>query len=54
MKKLVLLFFVLALVSCSNSNFNKRVVIPEAEWPQENRVAFDVNIDDTISGYAYG
>jgi len=54
MKKLVLLFFVLALVSCSNSNFNKRVVIPEAEWPQEYRVAFDVNIDDTISGYAFG
>ncbi len=54
MKKLVLLFFVLALVSCSNSNFNKRVVIPEAEWPQENRVAFDVSIDDTISGYAFG
>ena len=44
----------LALASCGNSNFNKRTVIPEAEWQQENRIAFDVNIDDTISGYVFG
>ncbi len=44
----------LAITSCTTSNYNKRVVIPEAEWPQENRVAFDVSIDDTINGYVFG
>ena len=51
----VLLFLATGLaVSCTNSNFNKRVVIPEAEWRQENRVAFDVDIADTINGYVFG
>lgn len=50
----VTLCFALALASCTNSNFNKRIVIPEAEWPQEDRVAFDVSIDDTLSVYAFG
>ena len=44
----------LAFTACTNSNFNKRTVIPEAEWAQENRIAFDVNIDDTINGYVFG
>ena len=43
-----------ACASCSNSNFSKRTVIPEAEWAQENRVAFDVPIDDTLNGYVFG
>lgn len=38
---------------CSSSNFSKRTVIPDAEWAQENRVAFDVPIDDTLNGYVF-
>ena len=44
----------LAFTACTSSNYNKRNVIPEAEWAQENRIAFDVNIDDTINGYVFG
>lgn len=41
------------LASC-NDDFDKRTVIPEAEWQQENRVAFDVDIKDTLRGYEFG
>ena len=44
----------MALASCSNDSFDKRTVIPEAEWPQTERVAFDVDINDTISPYLFG
>ena len=47
---LVLLFF----ASCTSESFNKRTVIPEAEWRQEDRVAFDVDINDTLSPYLFG
>lgn len=40
--------------ACSSNNFNKRAVIPEAEWAQNSPVAFDVDIDDTLSGYVFG
>ena len=45
---------IIVFSSCNNDSFNKRTVIPEAEWAQENRIAFDVNIDDTINGYVFG
>ena len=45
---------VLACTACTTDSFNKRTVIPEAEWAQENRVAFDVAIDDTLSLYTFG
>ena len=44
----------LSLASCTSSNFNKRTVIPEAEWAQNYHVAFDVPINDTVSGYTFG
>lgn len=44
----------LFLVSCSNADFNERIVIPEAEWAQDNHLAFDVDINDTVSGYVFG
>ena len=44
----------LAFTACTNSSFNKRMVIDDAEWAQENRVCFDVPIDDTINGYVFG
>ena len=48
------LMLMIGLVSCSNTDFNERTIIPEAEWRQENRVAFDVNITDTVSDYLFG
>ena len=44
----------LAYTACTSNNFNMRAVIPEAEWNQNYHVAFDVPIDDTISGYIFG
>ena len=49
-----LLFIALFLSACTSESFNKRTVIPEAEWRQEDRVAFDVDINDTISPYRFG
>ena len=53
---IVTLFIVLALAfsACTNDSFNQRTVIPEAEWNQENRIAFDADINDTINGYVFG
>ncbi|MBQ8958630.1 MAG: gliding motility lipoprotein GldH [Bacteroidales bacterium] len=51
---ILLLIFALTVASCTSSNFNKRMVIPEAEWRQEERIAFDVDVNDTISGYVFG
>ena len=49
-----LLITVVAITSCTNDSFNRRTVIPEAEWRQEERVTFDVDIIDTVSAYAFG
>ena len=54
MKKLIYIVLLLALAAYTSDSFNKRTVIPEAEWSQENRIAFDVTIDDTLSPYAFG
>ena len=54
MKRLVYIVVCLALAACTTSSFNKRTVIPEAEWAQEERVCFDVPIDDTLNGYVFG
>ena len=54
MKKLLYIVLLLAFASCTSSNFNMRAVIPEAEWDQNYRVAFDVPIDDTVNGYVFG
>ena len=53
-KLYILTICVAILASCTSHSFNKRMVIPEAEWPVEHRVAFDVPIDDTINGYVFG
>ena len=49
-----LITLVITLSACNNDSFDKRTVIPEAEWRQENRVVFDVDINDTISPYEFG
>ena len=49
-----LLFLMAVFTSCQNDSFDKRTIIPEARWPQENRVAYDVEITDTLSSYEFG
>jgi gliding motility-associated lipoprotein GldH len=49
-----LLFLTAVFTSCQNDSFDKRTIIPEARWPQENRVAYDVEITDTLSSYEFG
>lgn len=44
----------LTMASCTTDSYNKRIVIPEAEWRQENLIAFDADINDTISSYVFG
>ena len=51
---LTALFLVVAFSACTTDSFNRRTVIPEAEWAQENRIAFDVPVTDTLSGYVFG
>lgn len=51
---IITLFFLIVLAACTSESFNKRTVIPEAEWRQEDRVAFDVDINDTLSPYLFG
>ena len=51
---LELLFLMAVFTSCQNDSFDKRTIIPEARWPQENRVAYDVEITDTLSSYEFG
>ena len=51
---IIVLFFLIVLAACTSESFNKRTVIPEAEWRQEDRVAFDVDINDTLSPYLFG
>ncbi len=44
----------MGVASCTDTSFNKRTIIPEAEWRQEEKVGFDVDVDDTINGYVFG
>ena len=42
------------LAGCGSHDFDQRVVIPEAKWAMENRIPFDVTINDTLNNYAFG
>ncbi len=44
----------LLLSSCGGKGFVERVVIPEAAWDVNNRVPFDVTVNDTTGIYAFG
>ena len=46
----LLLFF---LIGCNSSDFDERKVIPEAKWAAENRIPFDVTINDSLN-YSFG
>lgn len=41
--------------SCGNKNviFDESVIIPNSSWDNQNLPYFDVNIEDTVSNYAF-
>ena len=49
-----LLALIIVFTSCTSDSFDKRTVIPDANWRQEDRVPFDVDINDTLSIYEFG
>lgn len=49
---ITLLFFF--FTGCGSKDFDERKVIPEANWAEENRIPFDVTVDDTLSVYTFG
>ena len=44
----------LLLAGCGSRGFDQRVVIPEAAWKVENRIPFDVTVNDTMDIYTFG
>ena len=54
MKKILTFALLLLLSSCGNHGFDQRKVIPEAKWAMENKVPFDMTVNDTLGIYAFG
>ena len=54
MKKILLILIVILFSACHNQGFDQRVVIPEAAWDVNNRVPFDVTVNDTTEIYSFG
>ena len=53
--KLFILFILATLfTACGSEGFDQRKVIPEAKWAMENRVPFDVTVNDTVGIYSFG
>ena len=42
------------LSACGHHGFEQRVVIPEVEWDVNNRIPFDVTVNDTLGIYSFG
>ena len=56
-KHLLFILFIallLGLASCGSRGFDQRVIIPEANWAMDNRVPFDVTVNDTVGIYSFG
>ena len=53
-KVLFTLAIAVMLSACGSKDFDQRVVIPEAKWAVENRIPFDVTVNDTADIYAFG
>ncbi len=53
--KLGLILIMTTLFSCGNKNviFDESVVIPNSSWNNQELPYFDVNIEDTLSTYAF-
>lgn len=56
MKKIlpILTLMMMLFASCGNGSYNERIIIPNAEWAQENKVTFDVAVSDSTCGYIFG
>ena len=54
MLAMVFALLVLILTSCGSQGFDQRTVIPEAKWSMENRLPFDVTVNDTMGIYSFG
>ena len=56
MKKIlpILTLMVVLFCSCGNGSYNERTIIPNAEWAQENKIAFDIAVSDSLNGYVFG
>ena len=53
-KFIYIVLAIILLVSCSsNALYDESIVIPDAKWDNENVPFFDVNVDDTLSEYAF-
>ena len=50
----VMIPLLLFMISCGHYGFDQRKVIPEAKWATENRVPFDVTVNDTLGIYSFG
>lgn len=55
-KAIWIIAFAIFLTACGNGSrdFDERKIIPEAKWAMENRVPFDVTVEDTVSVYTFG
>lgn len=55
MKKIFwIIGLLVVLAGCGHEGFDQRKVIPEAKWAMENRVPFDVTVNDTLGIYSFG
>lgn len=55
MKKTILIVTIAVIITaCGGKGFDQRKVIPEAKWSVENRIPFDVTVNDSIGIYAFG
>ena len=56
MKKIILILSLMTVLfaSCGNGSYNERTIIPNAEWAQEDNIAFDIAVSDSTCGYVFG
>lgn len=51
----ILLILITTILSCDNKNviFDESMVIPNSSWNNQELPYFDVNVEDTLSSYAF-
>lgn len=56
MKRTILWFFgiLLLVTGCRSHGFDERKVITNAAWNMEDRIPFDVTVNDTTTNYLFG
>ena len=53
-KAIIIVTIAVIMTACGSHGFEQRTVIPEAAWKVENRIPFDVTVNDTVGIYAFG